>query len=96
MTKKKKLSISSTLAFALLSAVYIFQINSLTAMAHGIANTESEISNLKVEAKSLEMQYVQNSSFTNLEELAAHLEFEKITHVSYSRVGEGAVAQQGR
>jgi len=93
---KKKLFISSTIAFALLSAVYIFQINSLTEKAHDIANNESEITNLKAEAKSLEIQYVQNSSFTNLEKLAAHLEFEKITHVSYSRVGEGAVAQQER
>jgi len=93
---KKKLFISSVIAFAFLSAVYIFQINSLTAMAHGIANTEREIKDLKVEAKYLEMQYVQSSSFTSLEELAASLEFEKITHVSYSRVGEGAVAQQTR
>jgi len=93
---KKKLFISGTIAFAFLSAVYIFQINSLTAMAHGIAQGEREITTLKTEAKTLEMQYVQNSSFTNLEKLAAHLEFEKITHVSYSRVGEGAVAQQTR
>lgn len=93
---KKKLFILSTVAFTLLSGVYIFQINSLTEKAHGIANTEREITNLKGETKSLEMQYVQNSSFTNLEKLAAHLEFEKITHISYSRVGEGAVAQQGR
>lgn len=93
---KKKLFISSTIAFALLSAVYIFQINSLTEKAHDIAKGESEITNLKAQAKTLEMQYVQNSSFTNLEELAARLEFEKITHISYSRVGEGTVAQQGR
>jgi len=93
---KRKLFISSTIAFALLSVVYIFQINSLTEKAHNIARDKSEITNLKVETKNLEMQYVQNSSFANLEELAAHLEFEKITHVSYSRVGEGAVAQQNR
>jgi len=65
-------------------------------MAHGIAQGEREITTLETEAKTLEMQYVKNSSFTNLEKLAAHLEFEKITHVSYSRVGEGAVAQQTR
>ena len=93
---KKKIFISGTLAFALLSGMYIFQINSLVAMVHAMANTESEIVNLKAETKSAEMQYVQNSSFTNLEELAAHLKFEKITHVSYSQIGEGAVAQQGR
>jgi len=93
---KRKLFISSIIAFSLLCAVYIFQINSLTEKAHSIAKGESEITNLKVETKTLEIQYVQNSSFTNLEQLAAHLEFEKITHVNYSRVGEGAVAQQGR
>ena len=93
---KRKFFISSTIAFTLLSVVYIFQINSLTEKAYGIARHESEITNLKVATKALEMQYVQNSSFTNLEKLAAYLEFEKITHVSYSRVGEGAVAQQTR
>ena len=96
MIKKKKLLILNTVAFALLTGVYIFQINSLTEKAHDIAKGESEISNLKIETKSLEMQYVQSSSFTSLEELAANLEFEKITYVSYSRVGEGAVAQQER
>jgi tRNA uridine 5-carbamoylmethylation protein Kti12 len=91
--KTKKILIMGLAIFSTLSAVYIYQVNSMTALAHHIAKSQDEIEHLRNISKELEIDYVRDASFTSLEELAAVLQFEKTARVIYSRVGTKSVAQ---
>jgi len=85
--------IISCIVLAFLLAIYIVQISALTAAAYAISDQQDAIRNLKNETKSLEIQYVNSSTFTSLKELALQHNFEKITNVVYIRGTRGIVAR---
>lgn len=87
--------IINCIVLAFLLTIYIVQINALTAAAYAISDQEDAIRNLKNEVKTLEIQYVDNSTFWSLKELALQHNFEKITNVIYIKSTEGIIAKSG-
>jgi hypothetical protein len=75
-----------------LLALYIFQVNALTAQVYHIGDQEKQIGQLKEQSIHLEAQHLPSLSRTEMEELAQLLQFERVQGVSYLRVLGPAVA----
>jgi len=84
--------IINCIVLAFLLVIYVVQIGALTAAAYAISDQKDTIRNLKNETKTLEIQYVNSSTFISIEELALQYNFEKITNVVYIRGTGGIVA----
>ena len=82
------------LSVGVLLSLYIFQINSLTALAYHVADQEVIIQELHEANVRLEARMYQSLSFNDFAALADEFSFEKIGTISYIRVIDGRVAQQ--
>jgi type II secretory pathway component PulM len=91
--QKKLLWGSGLFLVATLVAVYILQINALTALAYHIADNEDRLQQLKEQHTDLQAQVRQSATLSDLEQLAFELSFEKISSISYVRVLNTSVAQ---
>ena len=74
-------------------AMYILQLNALTALAYHIADHEDQLQQFKEDHVNLQAQVRQSTTLSDLENLASQLQFEKITNISYVRVLDTTVAQ---
>ena len=90
---KRIIFAGSFLSAAMLAALYIFQVNSLVAMAYNVADQETQVRQLKEENKTLQTHAREALSLKDIEGLAAQLRFEKIHRITYLKVFEGPVAQ---
>ena len=91
--RKKLIWIMILFGLAALVAFYIFQVNSLTALAYHVADQERKIQQLKEDNISLQIHAHQALSLKDLETLARQLHFEKVRSISYVKVLDGSVAQ---
>lgn len=92
--QKKILWAFMLLSISVLLFIYIFQINSLTALAYHVADQEAVIQELHEANGKLEARMYQSLSFNDLAALADKFSFEKIGMISYIKVIDGKVAQQ--
>ena len=83
------LSISS---IALLSVVYIFQVNGVANASRQISIIQERLDQFARRSNNLEPGFVQAEPFPDLELLAGDLDFEKIGKIQYIDLTAGAVA----
>lgn len=79
-----------------LFGLYIFQVNSLTALAYLVSAQEGQIRQTKAENKALEMAALQSPGFEGFETLAKEFGFEKVGKVSYLKAFVEGVAAQSK
>lgn len=72
---------------------YIIQINLLVSATYLVSAKEKEVQKISQEAKTLRAQHAALLSLPNAEEVAARLQFEKVTSVTYISSSGATVAQ---
>ena len=91
---RKKITFTVGLLFStLLIGLYIFQVNSLTALAYRAAQKEQQLFQLKQANAELQYRAHQAVSFKDLEQLAKQRNFERVNSITYLRIFAGGVAQ---
>jgi len=91
---KKKITLTvGLLTSTLLIGLYIFQINSLTALAYRVAQTEHQSLELKQTNAELQHRARQSVPFKDLEQIAKQRNFERVNTITYLRILSGGVAQ---
>ncbi len=91
---KKKIVLSCGMMFGVLVIVlYVVQLNSTTALAWRIAETEQQVVQLKHQNTALQTQAYRAVPLLKLQELASFRNFEKVTSITYIRLPNGLVAQ---
>ncbi|OHA78627.1 MAG: hypothetical protein A3G10_00815 [Candidatus Wildermuthbacteria bacterium RIFCSPLOWO2_12_FULL_49_9] len=91
---RKKITFTAGLLFsALLVGLYIFQVNSLTALAYSVAQTEQRFLELKQANAELQHREHQAVSFRDLEQVAKQRNFARVSSITYLRIPSGGVAQ---
>lgn len=78
-----------------LLALYIFQVNALTAQVYRLGDQEKRLEVLREESVLLEAKRRPSFSRSHMEELAQRLQFERVQEVSYLRVLNSGVARNG-
>jgi hypothetical protein len=94
--RKKSLFFILPAFTVLLTAFYILQINSLTALAYHSAKTERTIEKLTRETTMLQIETHGAISPNDLQALAKAMHFEKAGSISYVTSAQGPVAQNFR
>ena len=84
----------SFLLITVLLALYIIQLSSLTNLAYQISEQEASIGETWDAYQNLEASTVQTTSFDQLNELAAELNFEKVDQITYIYSRTSVVANQ--
>ncbi|MDP2735351.1 MAG: hypothetical protein Q8P12_04035 [bacterium] len=78
-----------------LLALYIFQVNALTAQVYLLGDQEKRLESLKEKSVLLEATRLPSFTRARMEELAERLRFERVREVSYLKVLGGSVARNG-
>lgn len=76
-----------------LLALYIFQVNAITAQVYLLSDQQEELESLKEQRISFKALRLPAMSRDHMEELASRLQFERVQTISYLRVLGGVVAQ---
>jgi len=84
--------ISGFFLIIFLTGFYIFQVSSVTQASFSIANYEKQIAGLDKEFKSMQVNFSNSSSQSDIERLLADKGYEKVGKINYIQVLEGAVA----
>lgn len=71
---------------------YIYQIKEATKFGFYVFQYEKEIAMLSQENKNLEVNFSQNNSLANLENLLKRANYEKVSQMRYIHILEGQVA----
>ncbi len=64
----------------------IFQLNDIVEKLYLISDQKKNLSQLSEENKVLKLEFSQNGSLKNLEDLAAKLDFEKVKEIKYIQI----------
>jgi len=94
MSYKKKTFFKKILNFfgisLILSLLFlqVFQLNDLVKTLYLISNQKEKLDQLSEENKVLKLEFSQNGSLKNLEDLAAKLNFEKVKKIKYIQITE--------
>ena len=88
----KTVLISSFLLILAFSLLYIFQVNNLTLKTKKLSLIQDQLERYSQGNENLEIKLTESDSFSDLEILAADLDFEKIQEIRYISSIEGTVA----
>ncbi|MFA5349384.1 MAG: hypothetical protein WC309_03395 [Candidatus Paceibacterota bacterium] len=79
---------------AILSLIYVFQVNAITNNAYNIANLQKETKKIAQNNEGLEVKITQQAYLPNATKIAENLLLEKINRIEYLNVAQGvAVAK---
>lgn len=73
---------------------YIFQINTWISEGYQVQDYQKKIEKIKNENKSLELNFLQNTSLENIENKINNLGFKKINKIYYIEILENQIVKQ--